>query len=78
MNKDKIIKAFEKSAGFRICYWCASKIPAGKRILLSKEYSTGEVCPQYRVRVIGAVCSKCFRKYTCSLNHGKQHLEVSE
>ena len=64
VNYKEIIKQYEKSAGFRICYWCGEKIEIDNRIIFSKEFPSGEVCPSHRLKVIGAVCSNCFQKYT--------------
>ncbi|KKN17795.1 hypothetical protein LCGC14_0962180 [marine sediment metagenome] len=61
MNKDKIIKEFEESAGYRVCYWCNKSIERGKRILLSEEFERSNHF--IGVRIIGAYCRKCFNKY---------------
>ena len=59
----KIIKNYEKVAGYSICNICSDVIPKGKRVVIHRE----EANP-YRLYKIGAVCLKCYenllkRKY---------------
>ena len=42
MDKDKIIKEFEKSAGYRVCYWCSKSIQRGNRIMFLEEFEDSE------------------------------------
>ena len=68
MDKNKIIKAYEKSAGYRVCYWCGKGITRGDRIIFLEEYED-KVPPHFiRTKVLGACCKKCFQKYKELLN----------
>jgi len=62
MDKDKIIKEYERTAGYRVCYWCNKKIKRGQRILFIEE-TKKETDVFYKVHAIAACCIKCFKKY---------------
>jgi hypothetical protein len=58
MNKTKIIKEFEKKAGFIICYWCSKTIKSGERIIFKRELHS-----PYKLVTVGASCMSCFDRY---------------
>ena len=57
---EKIIKEYEKGAGFRVCTLCDKLILRGKRVMLVREYEKSDGF--IGQKVIGAVCIKCYNK----------------
>ena len=52
----KVIRNYERIAGYSICNICSNVIPKGKRVVIHREFEP------YRLYKIGAVCLKCYNE----------------